>query len=695
MARRKPRQYLAAAVAAGLVATVAPFVPIAPGIHPEARADDNLPTLQQVLGPLPGPPTVLVDESGRTVGEIWGRKHLHVTRLAEIPRHLRQALIDTEDPSFYGNPGFDPRGIARALFKNLLAGRAREGGSTLTQQLAKALLGDRSRTLDRKVKEAWLTLQLEQQFTKDAILERYLNEVYWGHGAYGVGAAAEVYFDRPVGRLTLGQAALLVAMLKGPAAYDPLDDRTLQAALARTNYVLGRMVEQGHLSRAEAENAAHRKEIERMEARVASGKLSRAQANARIRSRLGLVGPRRRSGLWFRRRVAEVLMARHGAKLVQEGGLIVKVTMDPVIQEAAEKAAERGLGRDGKRYGFSQAAIVAVEPGSGKVRALVGGVGNTEYDRTMARLQPGSSFKPFVYLTAFARGRTPEDPVVDRPVRFPAGPGRWYSPRNDDGKFRGETTLRTALEHSINAVAVALLAETGIAPVIETARKFGIVSPLSPDLTLALGSSAVSPLELATAYAGFANDGIWTQPVIYTEVVAPDGRVLERPVARQTRAFDPVPVRTLVSVLEGVLTRGTAAGNGIGRPAAGKTGTTDDFRDAWFVGFTPQLCTAVWVGNDDRRPMRSGAFGGRIAARIWHDVMIPAHRGKAIVAFQPAPSPTPSAVPPAGEGPASGIPGTRSEETEPGGQPVPSGGRPDGWLPGRPATHDATGGARP
>ncbi len=643
-----------------------------------AQADENLPTLQEVLGPLPGPPTVLVDESGHKVGEIWGRKHLHVTRLAEIPRHLRQALIDTEDPSFYGNPGFDPRGIARAIFKNLMAGKTREGGSTLTQQLAKALLGDRSRTINRKVKEAWLTLQLEQQFTKDAILERYLNEVYWGHGAYGVGAAAEVYFDRPVGQITLGQAALLVAMLKGPAAYDPYDDRKLKAAIARQAYVLDRLVAQNHLRKVEADRAAHRTEIAQLEAKVAARKTSRVRADARIRRYLGLADRSRKPGPWFKRRVADVLTARHGARLVQEGGLTVKVTMDPAVQEAAEAAAERAILRDGKRFRFRQTAIVVVEPGSGKVRALVGGVGATEYDRTMAKLQPGSSFKSFVYLTAFAQGRTPEDPVVDKAIRFPAGPGRWYEPKNDNGKFSGNTTLRVALEHSINAVAVGLLAETGISPVVETARKFGIVSPLSPDLTLALGSSAVSPLEMATAYAGFANDGLWTQPVIYTEVRAPDGRVLERPAPRQTKVFDSAPVRTLVNVLEGVITRGTAAGNGIGRPAAGKTGTSNDFRDAWFVGFTPQLCTAVWVGNDDRQSMRSGAFGGRVAAKIWHDVMIPAHKGKPITSFQPPPAPPVPLGPATPSAPAS-----------------PSTGSPAWWPFGKPATYESTGSPLP
>ncbi len=606
-----------------------------------SRADDNLPTLQEVLGPLPGPPGVLIDEAGKRVGEIWGRKHVHVTRLRDIPKPLRQALIDTEDPSFYGNPGFDPRGIARALFKNLMAGKAKEGGSTLTQQLAKTLLGDRSRTINRKVKEAWLTVQLERQFTKDAILERYLNEVYWGHGAYGVAAAAEVYFDRPLAQLSLGQSALLVALLKGPSAYDPFDDKRVRSAAERQAYVLDRMVAQQHLSQAEADKASHRLELSQLDIRLSRKKTSPAWAAARVRRYLG-VATRTRPGLWFKRRVAEILSARHGARAVQEGGLTVRVTMDPIIQQAAEEAAARGIARDGKRYGFSQVAIVVVEPGTGKVKALVGGVGNTEYDRTMARLQPGSSFKPFVYLTAFAGGRTPEDPVVDKPVRYPAGAGRFYEPKNDDNKFRGPTTLRVALEHSINAVAVELLSEVGIGPVVDTARRAGLVSPLAADLTLALGSSAVTPLEMATAYASFANDGVWTQPVIYSEVAGPSGQILEHPVPRQTKAFEPEPVRTLVSVLQGVVERGTAAGNGIGRPSAGKTGTTDRFRDAWFVGFTPQLVTAVWVGNDDRKPMRQGAFGGRIAAKIWKDVMIPAHKGKAIARFPAPPQASPS-----------------------------------------------------
>jgi penicillin-binding protein 1A len=620
-------------------AFAAPWVPALP-----AAADEKLPTLQEVLGPLPGPPSVLIDEGGKRVGEIWGAKHVHVAPLRDVPPSLRQALIDTEDPSFYGNAGFDPRGIARALFKNLLAGKAKEGGSTLSQQLAKTLLGDRSRTLNRKVKEAWLTVQLEQQFTKLAILERYLNEVYWGHGAYGVAAASEVYFDKPVGQLSLTQAALLVAMLKGPSAYDPFDDESLRATVDRAGYVLDRMVENGHLRKPDADRAALRGDLALIDQKVASRRYSPARAATRIRRLLGMAPKEGKPGRWFKKRVSDVLIARHGAKAVQEGGLTVRVTMDSAIQKAAEEAAARGIAQNGRRYGFSQVAIVAVEPGSGKVRALVGGVGKTEYDRTMARLQPGSSFKPFVYLTAFAQGRSPEDHVQDKAVRFPAGPGRWYEPKNFDHKHRGDTTLRVALEQSINSVAVALLADVGIGPVVDTARRFGLVSPINPDLTLALGSSGMTPLEMATAYAGFANDGVWTQPVIYADVTGANGQALERPVPRQTRVFEPEPVRMLVSVMQGVIDRGTAHGNGIGRPAAGKTATTDRLQDAWFIGFTPQLCVAVWVGNDDRKPMRQGASGGRVAAHIWKDVMIAAHAGKPIVAFTPPLPPLPPAA---------------------------------------------------
>jgi len=623
--RRSPGQKALAGVVAGMALLALPL----PGQAADSLAD--------LLRPFPGPPSVLRDRTGRVFGEVRGDRHQHAVALADVPASLRQALIDTEDFGFYGNSGFDPKGLARAMFKNLLSGEAREGGSTITQQLAKTLIQDRRKTLDRKVREAVVTVQLTRELTKDQILERYLNEVWWGRGAHGVAAAAEVYFGQPASRLDAGQGALLVAMLKGPSQYDPFTDDGLDRLLHRQRFVLGRMIDAGHLSGVALEREARGE-------RVADWRAKRIGAQ-RMRRALGLrTSPRDDHG-WFRRRLQGVLEARFGPARVQEGGLVVQTTLDARLQALAVAAAEEAVRTDGPRMGFGQVAMAAVEPGTGQVLALVGGVGATDYDRTMANLQPGSCMKPFVYLAAFAAGRSPEDVVVDAAARYPAGQGRWYQPRNDDGRIYGPLTLRAALEQSVNTIAVRTYADLGRQPVDAILRAAGMRGPHPRDLTLALGSGATNPIELAAAYAAFANKGQWVQPQLHTRVVG--GGLDERPAPRRAEVAPAYAVSQLVSVLSGVLERGTAKGQGIGRPAAGKTGTTSAFRDAWFVGFTPQLSLAVWVGNDDRAPMKEGAFGGRVAAGIWRKVMKEWHAGLSIRSFPAAPPPaqTPSPGP--------------------------------------------------
>ncbi len=638
------------------IARLAPLLLAASlAVAPAARADD-MPQLQEVLKPLPAPhpPTTVFDEADQKVGELLPAHDQRTVLLPGIPVLMRKALIDTEDPRFYQEGAFDIRGIGRAILADILAGRAKEGASTLTQQLARTLLNDRAKTLSRKVKEAWIAMQLEQRYSKDAILTLYFNDIYWGHGAYGIGAASDRYFDRSPSALDLGQMAVLAALVRGPGYYDPFNDHGVFRLAERQEYVLDRMVDAGDITRFEADAASHRNSVLRILQGVATHRFSRGFAAGRLRELLGIVRPDP-SYRWFFNRVADeaaLQLTRRDAsgRIVQDGrqvldgaGLSITVTMDPAMQQAAEEAAERGLARDGRRYGFSQVAIVAIDPSTGQVRALVGGLGATQYDRTVARLQTGSAFKPFVYLTAFEHGFAPDDIVDDEPARYPAGPGRWYVPHNDDYRFHGKVTLRTALIQSFNTVAVALEAKVGIDPIIRTARALGISSPLNRDLTLTLGSSGITPLEMCSAYAALANDGVWIQPSIFTRITGPGGQLLDAPVPQQRRAADVQPVRELVSVMQGVLgPGGTAGSDGIWRPAAGKTGTSNDFRDAWFVGFTPQLCAAVWVGNDDRHPMKDGAFGGTLAGRIWHDFMVAALKGKPVVPFAPPTTPTPA-----------------------------------------------------
>lgn len=650
-----------------------------------ARADD-MPQLQQYLKPLPAPHplTVLYDELGQKVGEVVPTPDQRTVLLADIPVLMREALIDTEDPRFYQEGAFDLRGIGRALLVDLLAGRAKEGASTLTQQLARTLLNDRKKTLSRKVKEAWLAMQLEQHYSKDAILTLYFNEVYWGHGAIGLEAAADRYFGRTPDQLTLGQMAILASLVRGPGFYDPYSDRGIFRLAQRQAYVLDRMVAQQHISQAEADAARQSDAAVRLLQLVSAHRLSRPEAAAQLRALMG-IAPQDETCRWFCHRVeqeaADQLTRRDpdgrviqdGHQVVEDDGLSITVTMDPRIQKIAEQAAQTGVQRDGRRYGFDQVAIVVIEPATGKVRALVGGVGHTSYDRTLARLQTGSAFKPFLYLTAFEEGRNPSDVVDDEFARYPAGPGRWYIPHNDDHRYHGKVTLATALAQSINTVAVALEAQIGLDPIIKTARALGVESPLNHDLTMALGSSGITPLEMCEAYAAIANDGQWIQPSIFTRITGPGGQVLDQPVPLEHRAADSASVLKLINVMQGVLEPGgTAASDAIWRPAAGKTGTSSDFRDAWFVGFTPQLCAAVWVGNDDRRPMRDGAFGGVIAGRIWHDLMVRALKGKPVIPFPPPPAPTPAPWWPLGGSASASVPASAGVAPAPS-PPVPAG----------------------
>ncbi|MDR7556630.1 MAG: penicillin-binding protein 1A [Armatimonadota bacterium] len=551
----------------------------------------------------PSQTTRIYAENGELIASLY-RENRRIVPLAAIPLTLQQAVIAIEDERFYAHRGVDPRGIARAVWRNLREGQVVEGGSTITQQLARNLFLSQERAFSRKVAEMLLAVEIERRLTKDEILERYLNLVYFGQGAYGVEMAAQVYFGKSARDLTLAEAALLAGLIRAPSVYSPY--RNLALARARQALVLQRMVQLGYITPAQAAAA-----------RAAPIQLAPA-------SNAGLVGIR---APYFVSFILTRLLETYGEDLVYKGGLQVYTTLDPRLQALAEQAVRRGLEAAARRrLNATQAALVALDPRTGAIRAMIGGAdfARSQFNRAwQARRQPGSAFKVFVYTTAIARGIPPTRILEDAPVtyRIPGAPP--WTPKNYDGKFSGPVTLRRALEQSINVPAARMIAELGPAAVVETARKMGIESRLEPVLSLALGSADVTPLEMSAAFAALANGGLRVHPLAILKVTDARGKVLEEHRPRRELALEPDVAYVMTDLLKGVIERGTGRAAAIGRPAAGKTGTTDDYRNAWFVGYTPYLSTAVWVGNDDNTPMRR-VVGGGLPAEIWAAFMKPA-----------------------------------------------------------------------
>ncbi|HEV8673292.1 MAG TPA: penicillin-binding protein 1A [Methylomirabilota bacterium] len=530
--------------------------------------------------------------------------------LREIPRGLRDAVIAVEDARFYSHFGVDVRGIARAAYANFRHNRIVEGGSTITQQLAKVLFLTPDRSFQRKVKEALLAVELEKRYSKDRLLEIYLNQIYLGHGAYGVEAASRTYFGMSIHDLTLPQMALLAALPRAPGSYSPFEHPDL--AKRRRARVLERMVEQRYITGEQAK-----------------------RANA---APLGLVAPERRrgSGQYFLEYLQQALETKFGTDLVYKGGLSVYTTLNPVMQRSAEQALREGLqtlatrratrvaGKGGTPPPAPEGAVLVIEPQTGYIKALVGGsdFARSEFNRAInARRQPGSAFKPFVYLAALEAGRTPADLLDDSPLSYSFG-GRKWAPENYDGKFRGQITLQQALEESVNVPTVRLAEQIGVARLIEAAKRLGIQSPLQPNLALALGASDVTLLELTAAYAALANQGVRMEPIAVRYVTDAQGRLVEENIPQGREAASPAVAYVLTQMLRGAVERGTAvSARALARPVAGKTGTTNDFSNAWFVGYTPSIAAGVWVGHDRVRSLGPDETGARAALPIWIGLM--------------------------------------------------------------------------
>ena len=549
----------------------------------------KLPPIDQLAVPKRPPNIAILGSDGTLLanrGETGGRE----ISLSELPPYLPQAFIAIEDRRFYSHAGIDPIGIGRALMRNILrAGGGVQGGSTLTQQLAKNLFLTQERTASRKIQEAILALWLERKYSKNEILELYLNRVYFGSGAYGVEGAAQKYFGKSARDVTIAEAAILGGLVQSPSRLAP--NRNPDAARARATLVLSAMQREGFITDAQTKEAL---------AHPADAQKSKT-AN---------------SVLYAADHIIDKLDDLIGSI---EGDLIVTTTLNPMMQGAAEKALTEELATKGQKFGVSQGALLAMDP-DGAIRAFVGGrnYSESQFDRvTSARRQPGSAFKAFVYLAALEKGLTPDTLRDDAPINI-----KGWQPENYARDYRGPVTLTEALSQSLNTVAVRLGLEVGPKTVATTAQRLGIKSKLDANASIALGTSAVTPLELVSAYASFANGGVSVEPYVITEVITRDGDLLyTRPDATPHQVIDPGILASFNIMMRETLKSGTAKKADLPNwDAAGKTGTSQDFRDAWFIGYTGALVTGVWLGNDDNSPTKHVA-GGSLPVEIWSRFM--------------------------------------------------------------------------
>ena len=554
-----------------------------------------------------------------TFGDLFGQP----LTLQEMSPYLPKAVIATEDRRFYGHFGIDPVGLVRAAVADLTAGHVVQGGSTITQQLAKNLFLTPERSLPRKIRETLLALWLEHRLTKDQILEIYLNRVYPGAGTYGVDAAAHRYFGKSARHTTLYESATIAGLLKAPARFNPTRDR--ERAAARTARVLANMVEAGFVAESQTANATKQ------------GTSRPAVARARSGAR------------YFADWIAEQLSDFAG------GGsrdLTVTTTLDPTLQAEAEAVVAETLARDGPKAAVGQGALVAVSP-DGTIRAMVGGrdYSESQFNRaTQAQRQPGSAFKPFVYLAGLEGGLRPSDQFIDAPIRI----GNWQ-PRDYTGHYQGEMTLAEGLAQSINTIAVQVAQRAGIRKVIAVAHRLGISSDLAPEMSLALGTGEVNLLELVSAYAPFANGGFGVWPHGIAEIRDGEGNVVfHRTGSGVGRVMSAELAGTMNEMLSAVIGHGTGRSAALPRPAAGKTGTTQDYRDAWFNGYTSDLVVGVWLGNDDHSPTNK-VTGGSLPAQTWRRFMLAATQAMPVRPLPAAPAPSARVVAVAPPGSRSGL----------------------------------------
>ena len=550
------------------------------------------------------------DSQGKLITTLHSDQNRLPIDINKVPKNLQNAFIAAEDNRFYDHIGVDPIGSLRAVVTNLTNRGIAQGGSTITQQLAKNAFLSQDQTLKRKIQEAILALELERKYSKKEILEMYMNQIYFGRGAYGIQTAAHTYFGKDVGDLTLAECAMIAGLPKSPNYYSS----SVNEATARKNVVVGQMEKYGYITPSQAEEA------------------KKSSLDIKQKSTSNTTD----ETAYFIDYVTQEIAQKYGDDALYKDGLKIYTTLDTDKQHAAVQAMRHlpETHTDDQGLTQPQGAIISIDPKTGHILAMVGGRGQDSFNRaSMAVRQPGSAFKPFVYMTAMEHDMTPDTIMEDKKVEY----GGW-SPHNADNSYQGRMPLWKALALSVNTVAVQLADKVGPSNVIANAKKLGITtlvedgSPNDDNLaSAALGglTKGVTPLEMAAAYGAFANKGVYIKPTAIVKILDRNGNVLEDNSSdvQKTQVMSEKTAYEMTSMLEGVIARGTGTAASIGRPAAGKTGTTDDNHDAWFIGYTPDIVTAVWVGDDTGSQSLGEIYGGTVPAQIWHDYMASAVSG--------------------------------------------------------------------
>ena len=557
----------------------------------------DLPKIKRLEGYTPIESSRVYSSDGKVIAELYIERRTFVPYY-QIPEQVKKAFISVEDVRFYYHPGVDLIGIVRAMWSDIRAGGIVEGGSTITQQLARMLFLQPERSVKRKLKEAALSILIEKQYTKDEILGLYLNQAYFGTRAYGIEAASQTYFGKSVNELTIGEAALLASLPKAPSLFSPF--KNPERARERRSVVLKKMLNHKFITEEEFDKAMNETlpKIPHM---------------------------RKYEAPYLIEFMRQKLEQKYGHEIYTSGYKIYS-TLDYRMQKIAEEAVSKGVEAIEQRVEPGiQASLIAIELQTGHVKAMVGGLDfwRNQYNRaTQAKRQPGSAFKPFVYLTAFENGMLSQDKIIDSPISFRGTQqGKVWSPKNYDGKYYGPVTLKKALAKSLNCATVRLASRLGMANVIETARKLGIKGDLQPYLPTALGASDVTLMELVSAYSTFAT-GRNIEPLTYEKILNRDGVVIEETRPKTEEVINTSAIEEMRIALDAVIQEGTARkAREIGRPVYGKTGTTNDYTDAWFIGFDDSLAVGVWVGRDDHTPIGPGETGARAALPIWIEFM--------------------------------------------------------------------------
>ncbi|MFA4909966.1 MAG: PBP1A family penicillin-binding protein [Desulfobacteria bacterium] len=581
----------------------------------------NLPDISSLKNYHPNITSKFYSDEGELIGEFYLEKRI-IVPITRIPRIVINAFISAEDSDFYKHKGISPVSIIRAFLKNILAGRIVQGGSTITQQVTKYFLLSSEKSFSRKIKEAILAYRVENELSKENILFLYLNQIYLGHGAYGVESAAQNYFGKHVEDLNLSEAAMLAGLPRAPSKYSPFVNS--KGAKERQAYVLKRMLKEGYITDKQFKQA------------LTTPLSFNTEENKQI-----LKAP------YFTEHIRRYIEGKYGSDALYKEGLLVYTSLNLEMQNAAQVSLESGLMDLERRHKYQghrqssglQGALMCMDPDTGYVRAMVGGKDfkKSKFNRAIqAKRQGGSAFKPIIYAAALDKGYTPATILVDSPISYDnlIG-GEPWQPKNFDGEFRGPITFREALAKSINVVTVKILEDLGIDYAARYASILGITSPLNMDLTMALGSSSVSLLELTRAYAVFAAQGRRVEPIFVTKVIDQNGVVLEENKPQAEEVISPQTAYIMTNLLKGVVQNGTGSrAQALGRPCAGKTGTTNNYVDAWFIGYTPEIVTGVWVGFDEgNQPLGENETGSQAALPIWVQFMKEALKHKEVLDF--------------------------------------------------------------